>query len=344
MRKLIIPFLLLFLSTCLPVSGADISLQSHAPARYTVVKGDTLWGIAGKFLKNPWQWPQIWQLNRQKIANPDLIYPGDVIVLTRENGVPVLRLLRGSALPTVTLSPKVYAEPSSFRAIPSIPPEIIEPFLTQPLVVANDALNKAPRIVAAQDHRVILGAGDIAYVSGLGDSQQNRWQIYRPGKMLVDPVSHESLGREAVYLGIARLVRKGKPATIQIVQSTQEINIGDRLVSAPEETVPVFIPHAPEKPVSGEIISAFGGITEFGQNAIVVINRGKRNGIDNGAVLALYRRGNDFDIKAETEGGVKLPLERYGLILVFRTFDKVAYALVTTITRPVHLYDLVKNP
>ncbi len=344
MRKYIIPFLLLFLSTGLPASGTVISLQNHAPTRYVVVKGDTLWGIAGTFLKNPWQWPQIWQLNRQQIANPNLIYPGDVVVLTQKNGVPVLRLLRRQTLPTVTLFPKIYTAPSRLRAIPSIPPEKIEPFLTRSLIMANDALDKAPRIVATQDHRVILGTGDTAYVSGLGDSRQNHWQIYRPGKLLIDPVSHETLGREVIYLGTARLMRKGKLATIQITQSTQEINIGDRLVSAPEKSIPVFIPHAPKKAVSGEIIAASGGITEFGQDAIVIINRGKRDGIDNGTVLALYRRGNDFDVKTSTEGGVKLPPERYGLILVFRSFDKVAYALVTTITRPVHLHDLVKNP
>jgi hypothetical protein len=323
------------------VALADtLRLQDSAPDRYTVVKGDTLWGIAGRFLQDPWKWPQIWKMNRQEIRNPHRIYPGDVIVLDRSG--PSLRLL-SAVRPTVKLSPQVRTEPTD-HSIPSISPSDIGPFLSQPLVIEENGLEQAPRIVSAEESRVMLGAGNIAYVEGIKDGAATHWQIYRPGQALVDPDTKEVLGYQAIYLGNAALVRPGTPATIRITKSTEEINVGDRLVPAPPVSFPSYVPHAPENPVSGRIVAALGGMAEFGQNAIVAINKGNRDHIEVGHVLALYRAGETVKSSASPEGKVTLPSERYGLVFVFRTFDKVSYALVVHTSRPVKLQDMVQTP
>ena len=344
MRKLIVTLILLFGFSSL-AGATDIELQDGHPDRYVVVKGDTLWDIAGRFLKQPWRWPEIWKMNREQIKNPHWIYPGDVIVLERVGGSVQLRLEKGSR-PTVKLSPQVRVE-SLERAVPSVSAAMIDPFLSKPLVIEADGLENAPYIIGTDESRVILGVGDSAYAEGVKDSDPVFWQIYRPGQALIDPDNQQVLGYEAVYLGDAKVTRRTTPATIEITKSIQEINVGDRLVPATEQAINAYVPHAPEKPVAGRIMSAYGGVAEVGQNAIVTINKGKRDGIESGHVLAIYRHGRDVNtIKDQqpTSDTVRLPDERYGLLFVFRTFDRLSYALVVQSTRPVHVLDDVQNP
>jgi hypothetical protein len=344
MKKPILALILLFGLSSLSVA-TTLELQDNPPDHYVVVKGDTLWGIAGKFLKKPWRWPEIWKMNQQQIKNPHWIYPGDMIVLDMSGGSPELRLVKG--LETVKLSPRVRVEPAEVSAIPSIPQTAIGPFLSKPLVIEEGELENAPYIIGTEESRVILGAGNSAYVQAIKDGGPLRWHIYRPGKALVDPDSGNTLGYEAVYLGDAKIARFGEPATIDIVKSTQEINIGDRLVEAKDGAVIAYVPHAPEKAINGRIISAYGGVAEVGSGAIVTLNKGSRDGLEIGHVLAIYRHGKNVTplesdrVSPET---VKLPDERYGLVFVFRVFDGLSYALVMQTSRPVHVLDDIRTP
>ena len=284
-----------------PAAGRQITqadLVADAPAEYTVVKGDTLWGISGRFLKDPWKWPHIWQMNQDQIKNPHLIYPGDVVRLDRE----ALRLSLASggagmggsgaeaAANVVKLEPRVRVEPLQ-AAIPSIPGSVIGPFLAQPLVVEVGGLDLAPTILATEESRVIIGAGDTAYADRIGTDDGVNWQVFRPGVALRDPDSGEVLGYEAKYVGDARVARFGNPTTLQIVKARQEINRGDRLTPARDATYPTYIPRAPDKPIVGSIMSVDGGVSEFGQYQVITINRGARDGVEVGHVLASYRRG-----------------------------------------------------
>lgn len=344
MKKPILALILIFGLSSLS-AATEIALQDRHPDRYIVVKGDTLWGIAGKFLKQPWRWPEIWKMNKQQIKNPHWIYPGDMIVLDMSSGSPELRLVKG--LETIKLSPRVRVEPAETGAIPSIPLAAIGPFLSKPLVIAEGELEKAPYIIGTEESRVILGAGNSAYAQSIMEGGALNWHIYRPGKALVDPDSNETLGYEAVYLGDARITRFGAPATINITKSTQEINIGDRLVEMKEDATSAYVPHAPEKAILGRIVSAYGGVAEVGRGSIVTLNKGGQDGLEIGHVLALYRHGRSIapgandDTSPET---VKLPDERYGLVFVFRVFEKLAYALVMQSERPVQILDDVRTP
>jgi hypothetical protein len=327
---------------------SNIKLQDNAPDRYVVVPGDTLWSIAARFLKDPWRWPQVWKLNRDDIKNPHQIFPGDVIVLVRSAPEPELKM--GD---TVRLSPRVRIEDTSKQAIPSIPPRVIEPFLTRPLVIEPDGLNKAPRIIAAQADRVYLGSGDVAYVSGIGEANiDSLWQIYRPGKPLIDPESQKTLGYEAIFLGDAKVVKTGDPATIQIFASQREIGKGDRLIAAGPLTLNSYAPHAPAVPVQGRVIATREGLRETGTQGVVTLSQGKSDGLEPGHVLALLRLGrNNLErtpsgkwFGADKVETTKLPDERYGLVFVFRVFDRVSYALVMSASRPVLIGDVVTTP
>ncbi len=351
MRKFIISAVLataLAATSVIAQQQSGARLQDNAPDRYVVVPGDTLWSIAGKFLKDPWRWPQLWKLNQNEIKNPHWIYPGEVIVLDRSGPLPELNL--GD---TVKLMPRVHSEGTDKHAVPGIPPRVIEPFLSRPLVIELDGLDQAPRIIAAQADRVYLGAGDIAYVSGIKDAKTDSlWQIYRPGKALVDPESQTTLGYEAVFLGDSRVIKAGDPATVEIIDAQQEIGRGDRLVATGPLTLNHYAPHAPAAMIHGRIIASRGGLRETGPQNVVTLNKGKNDGLEPGHVLALSRLGrNNLETtpgrnwfsaaKVET---TKLPDERYGLVFVFRTFDRVSYALVMSASRPVLLDDVVTTP
>lgn len=336
MRKLALS---LFLTGFMAISShADtLKMQANAPDRYVVVKGDTLWDISGKFLKDPWKWPQIWGMNKAEIQNPHWIYPGDVIVLDRSGATPRLSLLKTEKYGTVKLTPHVRVESEAEQGIPSIPASAINAFISQPFVMDQGALNDAPRIIGAQDDRMVLGTGDQAYATTSGKDDTRNWKILRPGKELKDPDTHETLGYQVEYLGDAHTVMPGDPQLILITRSTEEIQAGDRLKPAEDVYSFRYIPHPPASTIQGRIISIYGGVSEAGQYATVVLNKGSRDNLDVGTVLAVYKKGNVVD-------KIQLPDSRSGLVMVYRVFDKVSYALVMQIHRPVNLLDTVRNP
>ncbi len=370
MKKRIITLLICSIASF--AHADDLQLQDNHPDRYTVIKGDTLWAISGKFLKDPWRWPQIWKMNREQIKNPHWIYPGDVVVLDTSGTDPQLRLLRE----TVTLEPGVVVEPLKKTAVPAISPSILGPFLSQPLVIEEKQLDESPEIIAAPDGRLILGAGYRAYVSAISEDKGMDWQIYRPGNTLIDPDTKEKLGFEAIYLGDAKVVRYGEPATINITRSKQEITVKDKLVATPEKLLGSFVPHAPDSEIAGRIMSSYGGVAEIGLNTILTINRGSADGLEEGHVLAVYTAGeklekknkvdprdykSEFNIEtSRDENGklivnmakekdpelnfIHLPNERTGLVMVFRTFEHVSYGLVMQSARPIHIGDVAKTP
>ena len=352
------------------VPSTPIAFKQDAPDRYVVVRGDTLWGISERFTDSPWRWPEIWNFNREQIRNPHWIYPGDVIVLDRVSGTLSIAGRDGSAaagggaaatgrgglegggtVGTVKLSPRVRAESTARDAIPSIPANIIEPFLSRPLVVEPDGLDNAPAIIATEENRVIIEAGNQAYVRGIGDSKEENWFVYRRGKALVDPDTNVTLGYEAIYLGTARVTRAGDPATVQLTTVTQEVGRGDKLLPAGVPEVPKYAPHAPSVFMQGRVIGVYGGLGKIGEGgpqSIVTLNRGRADGVEVGHVFALYRPGPVIaDASSMTSSGpqkFKLPDERYGLAFVFRIFDRVSYALVMRVTRPVNALDVIQTP
>lgn len=316
-----------------------LQLVDNPPDRHIVVAGDTLWGISGKFLKEPWRWPEVWRLNKQQIKNPHRIYPGDIVVLDRSSGRPRL-----SVATPLKLQPQVYSE-TMRKEISSIPSSIIEPFISRPLIVDPNTLNEVPRIVASQEDRVFLGNGDQAFVTGIPDASIVNWSVYRPGKPLKDPVTNEIIGYEAFDLGSARLVQPGSPAVVKIVIAREEIGRGDRLTPAPKADIIAYVPHAPEGPVDGRVVSIYGGLNEAGKFSVIALNRGVRDGLEVGHVLAIHRHrssmGYDENDKRVT---TPLPDERYGLLFVFRTFEKISYALVMDASKPVIVGDVIKTP
>lgn len=291
MRQLVVSLALLFAA---PVLADTLKLQDNAPDKYVVVKGDTLWGISGRFLKDPWRWPQIWNLNREEIKNPHWIYPGDLIVLDRSGAEPRLSLVKGggSGLQTVRLSPGVRVADLESEAIPAIPINAIHAFLNQPLLVNNEELEDAPQIIGSNDERVIMTTSDTVYATG-DETGTKRWQIYRKGQALTNPDNGELLGHEAEYLGDAETLVSGNPQKLQITRVTQEIFPQDRLIPAREHAQFEFVPHPPERSISGKVISAYGarGDANSGRYQTVVINRGARDGLEPGHVLAVYRAG-----------------------------------------------------
>jgi len=325
----------------LALAQGDLQVKETAPDRYVVQRGDTLWSIATKFLNDQWRWPEIWRMNQEQIRNPHNISPGDVLVLDRSVSPPQLRIADSGAGPAlggaegVKLLPRIYTQPLVSEAIPAISPKAIEPFLTQPLIIEEGGLDKAPRIIATEENRVNLGTGNVAYVSGFGDADEPAWHVYRAGRPLVDPDSRRTLGIEAVFLGTARVTRSGEPATVQIVNSKKEISAGDRLIPAPPPTIPQYVPHAPSSAVSGRIMGLYDALATSmgGRDSIISINRGRRDGLEVGHVLAVYRNIVVYDQKdylksRDRSPAIQLPPERYGLVFIFRTFNSVSYARV----------------
>jgi hypothetical protein len=353
MGKSIISLLLLLTAWTPGTSTADeLALAESAPDRYIVVKGDTLWDISARFLRDPWRWPDIWGLNKDQIKNPHWIYPGDVILLDFTGMTPRLRLqgIDGATdwrLVVTKLSPSIRKLDLAASAIPSIPMEAITPFLTKPLVLGEGEMDAAPILVAGPENRVVLSAGDTAYAKGVVWEDGTEWNIYRPGRDLVDPDTKEFLGREAVHLGELKVSQFGEVSRVAITKSVLEIAPGDRLVKIMPTPVLPYIPRAPSGQIRGKVIAApHSSVTEIGPQMIVVLNRGARDGLETGNVLALYR-----DLPMVRPAGatdpkerIKLPAERYGVVFVFRVFEKVSYALVMHTTRPVNLLDAVQTP
>jgi hypothetical protein len=366
--------------------SAPLTIKPDAPDRYVVAPGDTLWGISERYTDSPWRWPDLWNMNKEQIRNPHLIYPGYVILLDRERGQLTIAAPGSETKPTpsavpapgpeakpgpqakpgpeikpsdataaaapgaVRLSPRVRAESLARQEIPSIPPSAIEPFLSRPLVVEPDGLDKAPTIVATQADRVVLATGNSAYVRGIGSAKDDTWYVYRKGGALVDPDTNKTLAYEAIYLGTAQLTRPGEPATVVLTSSVQEVEAGDKLVAAGRPQPINYAPRAPNAHIKGRVIGIYGGtkVGEAGPQQVISINRGKSDGLEVGHVLALYSLGGTVRDASKARNApdarIQLPDERAGLAFVFRVFDRISYALVMQVTRPVSPLDVVQTP
>lgn len=332
----------------------ECTFRADAPDQHRVVKGDTLWDISGRFLTHPWCWPQVWGLNRSQIRDPHWIYPGQVILFDR-----LARRLRldggdtadsaNGALPEVKLRPQTRIEALGPQAIASIPAGAIEPFLNEPLIVEQGAMDAGPRVVAMAEGHINAGLGDKVFVRGDLKGQTN-FQAYRPARPLKDPVTQEILGYESAYLGVLRLDRRARAENeahrFAVTSSREEIGIGARLIPVPQRAATNYVPHAPATAMEGRIVSVYGGLTQAGRNNVVVINRGTRDGVDPGTVLHLYRLGRMIkDPQAGPDAPlIKLPDENYGTLFVFRVFDKLSYGLVMQVTDAVRINDPVRSP
>lgn len=332
------------LGACLLLSQAmaeDPELKPNYPEQYTVVKGDTLWDISNTFLNNPWMWPEIWHVNPQ-ISNPHLIYPGDVIRLVYFDGKP--RLTVDTSNRVVKLSPQVRVLDSD-EAIPAIPLDEINNFLSRSRVVTAEELERAPHVVSGEAKRLVLGKGDRLYARGQFDPEIPAYGIYRKGDVYIDPDTKELLGIQAIDIGSGKMrALEGEIATLLMTRTTEEVRVGDRLLSEEQRAIDAnFFPSAPSVEVNAQIIAVEGGVTQVGKMDVVVINRGDREGMAVGNVLAVYKRGGVVKdrVKGDT---VTLPDERAGLVMVFRTFEKLSLGLVLEAERPLAITDLVRNP
>ena len=353
-------------------SGVPLSeLAPNAPDEYTVKRGDTLWAISRLYLRSPWRWPELWGMNSTAIANPHLIYPGQKLYLDKSGGRARLSTRRGAgdAVGTIKLSPRTRYDTLAGMALPTLNPSLIEPCLSEPIVVDENTLSLAPRIVAGNDSRVLMARGDRAYARGEANAPLlekagplNQYRVFRNATPLKDPLTGEILGYEAQYLGKVQLQRSETtevtkregadvvsvvPATIDVVSAREEMRAGDRLLPEPERQLVSYAPRAPQSTVTeGRIVSIYGNAVQFAaQNQVVAINKGTRDGIESGHVLAILKNGETI---VDRTGGakeiLKLPNERIGLLMVFRPFEKVSYALVLEISDTPKAGDLLVNP
>ncbi len=371
-------------STAQQVARAGVPLSElapNAPEEYTVKRGDTLWRISGMFLKRPWRWPELWGMNLEQIRNPHLIYPGQHLMLERMDGMALLRLrpdgtgsggvVGGIPTDTVRVTPRIRYETLAAAGLPTLLPQAIEPFLAAAMIVDELTLDRAPRIVGTQDGRVLLTRGDRAYVRGptgtpfteKDPNVSEEFRVFRNAKPLRDPVTKAILGYEAAFLGKATLQRSETmrdvqttggalqntvvPATVDIVSAKEEMRVGDRLVPEPAPQFQSYVPRAPDQAVDGTIVSVYGdAVSIVGQNQVVAISRGIQDGVENGHVLAILKTGPVIVDRSQPgeRTTVKLPDERTGLLMVFRAFDRMSYALVLEINDTVQVGDKVTNP
>lgn len=334
---------LLLSSSALAVGSADLN-PAH-PERYTVVRGDTLWDISAKFLRAPWLWPEVWSVNPQ-IENPHLIYPGDQIILIYQDGKPLLTLQRGSPQSHEhKLSPAARATALDV-AIPTIPIDAISQFLTRPYVMEQGELDTAPYVVHFLDDHIAGGAGISLYARSIEQQQPSHYAVVRPGKPYQDPDTNEILGYEAIYVGDTDLLSTGDPAKLLITSSEIEALIGDRLIqAAQDEPMADFQPHAPKTKLQGRIISVLNGVSQIGQFNVVILNKGAQDGLETGHVLEILQGGNEIrDVVLGRGAKVTLPLEDAGHLMVFRTFDRISFALIMDATKPLHVFDWVRTP
>ena len=319
-----------------------IPVAPDAPSSYTVQKGDTLWDISAKFLTDPWYWPEIWYINPQ-VANPHLIYPGDVLALTWVDGQPRVVLESGGP---VRLSPRVRENPLS-EAINAIPYERIAAFMSRPDVLAKEQVEAAPYVVHGRDDRLASAAGNEVYVRRLdNDRVGGRFNVYHVGDQLKDPDDGDVLGYQGLFTGQGNISRSGDPASMMIVDSARETLEGDILLPETVEMRMDFIPHAPKSNVDGTVMSVIDDRTVVGEYDIVIVNRGKRDGLEPGNVLATWAAGEIVrDVTANRESRkVQLPNERTGLFMVFKTYDRLSYGLMLESEREIEIGDKVTSP
>ncbi|WP_369600540.1 LysM domain-containing protein [Hahella sp. SMD15-11] len=323
-------------------SWAEAQWREDHPDTYTVVKGDTLWDIASRFLNNPWYWPEIWYANPQ-IANPHLIYPGDVLQLVYIDGKPRVTVgQRGPGANTIKLSPKVRATPLA-SAIPSIPLDAIAPFLTNTRIVTLEEMQKAPYVLLGKRGNLVVGAGDSVYVRGEVKPEE-AYGIYREATKYVDPDTGEFLGLEARSLAHGKITEvRGEIGTYLVQKSSAEILKGDRLLHEEDRELSTnFVPSAPDQDIRGKMIAVLDGVSQIGQYDVVVVNLG-RDKVKEGNVLAVYKKGEQVK-DPYTKEILQLPSERAGLMMLFRVFDKVSYGLILRAERPLAVLDEVRKP
>ncbi len=315
----------------------------NAPDKHIVVRGDTLWDISGKFLANPWCWPKVWGMNSEQIKNPHWIYPGQIVYFDRATG----RLRLASTPYDARLSPKIRSKILGEAPIPTISHDAIGPFLSRALIVKEDELDKYPRIMASQEGRVYLSKGDRAYVRGDLENM-TLFEVFRPAQPLKDPDTKEVLAYEAAHLGAVKLHRRAEKEneahSFTVTETVEEMGVRDRLVAVPQQTVMNYVPHAPEKPVEAKIVAIYGGVTHAGQNRVVPINRGSKDGVDVGTVLKLYRAGKTIEDPTDNKNEVKLPDEEYGTLFIFRVFDNISYGLIMEVRDAAHVGDIARSP
>jgi hypothetical protein len=365
-------------------AAKPVQIQENAPDRYTVVKGDTLWAISGRFLKQPWRWPEVWRINREQIRNPHLIYPGQVVVLDRNApGGPQLMIEDASASRggVVRLSPTVRAEAREAQAIISINPTDVEPFMVRNLVIGAEAFDNAPQIVRAQGERVAMSVGDPFYAVGVKPEMGKVFQIFRRGRELRDTTiparpwyrwrhnepDPQIIGYEGEYLGDARVLNEGSVSKLEIVSVRQEILVGDYLIPTPPTDQPRYIPRAPEAQIDAIIMTLPSGVQEAAKTSVVTLNRGSKHGVELGHVLAIYKQAQPFanprykdspmnwphmvfpggfpPVQSAEPKTLTIPEERIGLVFVYKVFDHVSYGLVmNTGKEPVTVGNRIKNP
>jgi hypothetical protein len=334
-----------------PAQAAKCEFRPNAPDQHKVVKGDTLWDISGTFLQHPWCWPQVWGMNKEEIKNPHWIYPGQIIYFDRVNGRLSLNKPGSDGLGANgngRLQPQLRTEGLGTDAIASISSNVIDPFLSQPLVIENQELASAPRIVAAQDGHVFLGKDDKVYVRGNLNGVSS-FQVFRPGAPLRDPVTKQIIAYEAVYLGSVKVNTEAKPGsdvhTMIVSSSKQEMGVGDRLMPAPPTAIRNYVPHQPDSHIDARVVSVYAGVNFAGQNEVVTINRGSLDGIDVGTVLQVYTLGKTVVDKTEKKAtNIKLPDEQNGTVFIFRVFNHISYGLIMQVTEPVQVGDVAKSP
>ncbi|QNP47481.1 LysM peptidoglycan-binding domain-containing protein [Diaphorobacter aerolatus] len=354
--------------------GVPVSeLNANAPETYVVKRGDTLWSISGMYLAKPWRWPELWGMNMDAIRNPHLIYPGQTLYLEKINGLARLstRAGRGGGdSETVRITPRTRTDSVSGTALPTVPQHLIEPFLVEPEVLPGNALELAPRIVAATETRTIQSAGDRVYArsaSGqalLTDPGEDRtFRIFRNAIPMRDPETGAILGYEAQYVGRAEMVRGetqevtpdgqgGRtvdpvPATLDIISVKEEVRVGDRLLPLAPRSFMNYVPRAPYDEVDARVVSIYGSasVTNAGQNQVVSINRGANDGLEPGMILTVLTKGDRIRDKTDSSRTmIKLPSEANGMAMVFRTFDNVSYALLLQVRYGVTVGDRLVNP
>ena len=339
-------FVLTLLSSCFfnGPAAAQIELKDSYPSEYTVKRGDTLWDISEMYLQNPWLWPEIWHVNPQ-VDNPHLIYPGDILKLIYIDGKPRLVVNRGD----MKLTPHMRLSPLG-AAISAIPADIISPFLSRSRVVEKHTLKDAPYVLAGSDHRLVSGSGDKIYGRGVFESGQDFYGVYRKGQVFRDPETREQLGTQALEIGtgVVRAREKHKKGeeiiTFGLNYTNQEVRVGDRFLALASEELPsLFHPKPPTIDINGLIIAVENGVTNIGRYDVVTINRGEREGLQIGDVLAVNRAGEAVNDPYRL-GHVKLPSERAGLLMIFKVFEKVSYGLILDAERALSVLDEVTNP
>ena len=349
MKKCIVNLAVVF-ALSLVITAVATNHDSHFvgdhPDTYTVKKDDTLWDISGRFLKQPWYWPEIWHVNNQ-IANPHLIFPGDVIKLVYIDGEKRLTVSARSLGPSSNiekLKPQIYATPIN-EAIATIPLDEINAFLSKSRLLEEEELEIAPYVLAGDSQRLILGAGDKFYARGQFADDVAAYSIYRKDKVYADPETGETLGVQVMDIGSGNMQSiKGDIATLNVTRAIKEIRISDRLMPNEERSIEsTFFPSPPANTIEGVIIGVEGGAVRAGMLDVVILNRGKREGLDVGNVLAVYKRGEVVEDKVAKDE-VELPEVRAGLLMVFKLYNKLSLALVMKATQPLTANDIVRNP